>query len=123
ANFRESGPDWRLPRNEGSASGGAALLAVPTQEQATFFANAVDVGRLIAHVAAVVNAGVVPANVVAHDYEDVGLLCLSEQSRGESNGQKSRNECKQRRTKVFVDRHHPIPFDGLLHGDPNNAET
>ena len=39
-------------------------------------ADAVDVGRLTDHQAAVIDARLHPADVVAHDEEDVGFLCL-----------------------------------------------
>ena len=46
------------------------------------FADAVDVRRLEAQHAAVVDAGVPPADVVAHDHQDVGLLGLRGRGHG-----------------------------------------
>ncbi len=61
---------------EGVAPGGAALLGVVGHEDRTFIADAVDVGRFPDHQAAVVDARLHPADVVAHDEEDVGLFLL-----------------------------------------------
>src|SRR5260370_3082353 len=69
-----SGEDGRLAGEESGASCGAALLRVPAEEHRAFFADAIDVGRLVAHVTAVVDAGVIPTDVVTHDDQDVGLL-------------------------------------------------
>ena len=52
------------------------LLAIPVREQRTFLGDAVNVGRLVAHHAAVIATRVVPADVVAPEDEDVGLLAL-----------------------------------------------
>src|SRR5689334_15052321 len=61
---------------EGVASCRATLLGVVVGEHRAFLAYAVDVGRLADHQAAVVDPRLHPANVVAHDEEDVGLLLL-----------------------------------------------
>ena len=74
ADLGQAGADRRLPGDERRAAGGAALLAIPVGEQRAFFGDAVDVGRLVAHDAAVVGADVELADVVAPDDEDVGLL-------------------------------------------------
>jgi hypothetical protein len=47
------------------------LLSVPGREHRTFASDAVDVWRRVAHVATVVDACVVPTNVVSHDDENV----------------------------------------------------
>ena len=60
---------------EGVAPGRAALLGVVVHELRAFIADAIDVGRLADHQAAMVDARLHPADVVAHDEEDVGLLC------------------------------------------------
>jgi hypothetical protein len=73
ADFGQAGADRRLSGDERSASGGAALLAVPVGEHRALAADAVDVGRAVAHDAHVVGADVVPADVVAHDEQDVRL--------------------------------------------------
>ena len=61
---------------EGIAPGGAALHGDVVHEDRAFVADAVDVGRLPDHQAAVIDARLHPADVVAHDEEDVGLLLL-----------------------------------------------
>ena len=67
-----------LAGDERGAPGGAGLLAVVVGEDRAFVGDAVDVGRAIAHHAAVVGADVPVADVVAHDDEDVRLLLLRE---------------------------------------------
>ncbi len=52
------------------------LLAIPVGEQRAFLGDAVNVGRLVAHHAAVIATRVVPADVVAPEDEDVGFLAL-----------------------------------------------
>ena len=61
---------------EGVAPGRAALLGVVGHEHRAFVADAVDVGRFADHQAAVVDARLHPADVVAHDEQDVGLVGL-----------------------------------------------
>ena len=51
-------------------------IGVVVHEDRTFVADAVDVGRFPDHQAAMVDARLHPADVVAHDEEDVGLLLL-----------------------------------------------
>ena len=63
---------------EGIAPGRAALLGIVGHEDRAFIADAVDVGRFPDHQAAMVDARLHPADVVAHDEEDVGLLLLRE---------------------------------------------
>ncbi len=63
----------RLPGDERRAPGGAGLLRVVVGEDRAFLGDAVDVGRAIAHHAAVVGADVPVADVVAEDDEDVGF--------------------------------------------------
>ena len=67
--------DRRLSGDEGGASGGAALFAVPVGEHRAFFGDAVDVRRAVAHHAVIVGAHVEPADVVGHDHQDVRLAC------------------------------------------------
>ncbi len=64
---------------EGIAPGGAALLGVVVGEHRPFVADPVDVGRLADHQAAMVDRRLHPADVVAHDEQDVGLLLLPDQ--------------------------------------------
>ena len=61
---------------EGVAARGAALHGDIVHEDRAFVADAVDVGRFAHHQAAVVDARLHPADVVAHDEEDVGLGLL-----------------------------------------------
>ena len=59
---------------EGIAARGAALFGVIVREDRAFIADAIDIGRLADHQAAVIDARLHDADVVAHDEEDVGLL-------------------------------------------------
>ena len=63
--------DW--PVMKAARPGGAGLLAVVVGEDRAFAGDAVDVGRAVAHHAAIVGADVPVADVVAHDDQDVGL--------------------------------------------------
>ena len=72
----QAGADRVLPGDERGAAGGAALLAVVVGEGRAFVADAVDVRRAVAHLAAVVVADVPPADVVAPKDEDVRLARL-----------------------------------------------
>ena len=53
-------------------------LSVPARKHRAFLADTIDVWRPITHVAAVVDAGVIPADVIAPDHENVGLLRFRE---------------------------------------------
>ena len=64
------------PGEEGIAPGGAALHGDIVHEDRALVADAVDIGRFPDHQAAVVDARLHPADVVAHDEKDVGLLWL-----------------------------------------------
>ena len=66
--------DGGLAGDEGGPPGGAALLGVGVGEERPFLRDAVDVGRAVAHHAAVVGAHVPVAHVVAEHHQDVGLL-------------------------------------------------
>ena len=61
---------------EGIAPRRAALLGVVVGELRALETDAVDVGRFPDHKALMVDARLHPADVVAHDEEDVGLLLL-----------------------------------------------
>src|SRR5262249_1678623 len=76
AHFGQAGADWRLPGDERGASRRAALLAIEVGEVRALFGDAVDVGGPVAHDAVVVAADVEPADVVAHDEQDVWLVSL-----------------------------------------------
>ena len=62
-----------MPVKKALRPGGAALLGIVVREYRAFIADAVDVGRLADHQAAMVDARLHDADVVAHDEEDVGL--------------------------------------------------
>ena len=62
---------------EGIAPGGAALLGVVVHEPRALLTDLVDVRRLADHQALVVDARLHPADVIAHDEEDVWLLSWS----------------------------------------------
>ena len=74
ADLQQAGAEARLPGDERRAARGAGLLRVVVGEDRAFLGDAVDVGRAVAHHAAVVGADVPVADVVAEDDEDVGLL-------------------------------------------------
>src|SRR5215467_11466228 len=63
-------------REEGIASGSATLHGDKVHENCTFITDAVDVRCFTDHQAAVVDARLHPADIIAHDEEDVGLLLL-----------------------------------------------
>ena len=73
ADFQQAGADRRLAGDEGGAPRRARLLAVVVGEDRAFAGDAVDVGRAVAHHAAIVGADVPQPDVVAHDDQDVGL--------------------------------------------------
>ncbi len=62
---------------EGVPAGGAALLGVVIGEHRTLIADAIDVGCLSGHQATMINPRLHPADVIAHDEDDVGLLSRS----------------------------------------------
>ena len=68
---------------EGVAPRRAALLSIVGQELCALFPDSIDVGRLTDCEFFVVNARLHPADVVAHDEKDVGLIRLRECSRCE----------------------------------------
>src|SRR5262249_25971658 len=57
--------------DEGGTAGGAALLAVVVGKRYAFAGKPIDVGRHVAHHAAVVVADIPSADVVAPDDEDI----------------------------------------------------
>ena len=70
----QAGADRQLAGDEVGAAGGAARLGVVVGEEHAFGGELVEVRRLARHHAAVVGADVEPADVVAHDEEDVRFL-------------------------------------------------
>ena len=73
AHLGEAGADAMLAGQERGATCRARLLAVVVQELDALAADAVDVGRLVAHQAVRIGADVRNADIVAEDDEDVGL--------------------------------------------------
>ena len=65
-----------MPVKKALRPGGAALHGVVVHELPPSFAEPVDVGRLAERQAPVIDADLHPADVVAHDEQDVGLLRL-----------------------------------------------
>ena len=61
---------------EGVAPRSAALLGVVMHEPRAFLPDPIDVGGFPHHQSLVVDAWLHPADIVAHDEEDVGLLLL-----------------------------------------------
>jgi hypothetical protein len=86
-------------RKKGVAPGGAALLGVIGHEDAAFVADAVDVGCLPDRQAAVVDARLHPADIIAHDEQDVGfLVCCRNRS---DNAEKRSRRYKQRQAVIY----------------------
>jgi len=69
ANRLHAGYEGRTPRS-------TTLLGVVVHELGTFIADAIDVRRLANHQPLMVDARLHPADVIAHDKKDVGLLLL-----------------------------------------------
>ncbi len=90
ADFQEARAKRALPRDKGRTSGGATLLAIPVGEQRAFAGDAVNVGCLVSHHAAVVGAGVHPADVITPDDEDIRLVLSLRCAEREA-----ADECKQ----------------------------
>ena len=63
-----------IPVKKALRPGRAALLGVVVGEHRAFLADLVDVGRLSDHQAAMVDARLHPADIIAHDEEDVWFL-------------------------------------------------
>ena len=72
--LEHAGAEAGLAGDEARAAGGAALLAIPVGEHRAFLDDAINVGRLVAHLTVVVGADIPPADVVAPQDEDVGFL-------------------------------------------------
>ena len=83
--LQKSGPQRTLSGDECRAARGAGLLSIIIGEYRALIGDAVDVGRAVAHHAAIVGADVPIADIVGHDDKDVGLLrllCHSWRQRG-----------------------------------------
>src|SRR5215213_6659761 len=63
----------RTAGDERGPAGGAGLLAVVVGEDRALLGHAIEVGRAIAHLAAVVGADVPVADIVGQDDEDAWL--------------------------------------------------
>ena len=63
-------------RKESIAPGGAARLGVIVHELCALLSDAIDVGRFPDHQTSMVDARLHPADIVAHDEDDVGFLSL-----------------------------------------------
>ena len=74
ADLQHARAETGLAGDETRAAGRAALLAVPISEQGAFLRDAIDIGRLVAHLAEVVRADVPVADVVAPENQDVWFL-------------------------------------------------
>ena len=74
ADRREAGADRQLAGDEVGAPRRAACFSVIVGEAHAFGREAVEVGRAHRHDALVVRADIGPADIVAHDHDDVGLL-------------------------------------------------
>ena len=61
---------------EGGAPSGAAGLGIVVHEHAAFLRDPVNVRRFPDHQAAVIATRLHPADVIAHDEQDVGFLVL-----------------------------------------------
>src|SRR5215211_7740647 len=92
SHFQEAGAQRTLPGDECGAAGGARLLAVVIGEDRAFGGDAVDVGRAVAHHAAVVGADVPVADIVAHNDENVRFLLLREGRGRRRHGGKRREQ-------------------------------
>jgi hypothetical protein len=76
ANRGQTRTDRQLAGNEGSAPGGAARLGIIVGEHHALGGKLIQVRRPAGHDAAVIGADVEPADVVAHDDQDIRLLLL-----------------------------------------------
>ncbi len=84
---------------EGIAPGGAALHGNIVHEDCALLPDAVDVGRFADHQAAMVDARLHPADVIAHDEQDVGLGLLL----GLRNARCAGQRCQQERSSKRAD--------------------
>src|SRR5262249_11257201 len=93
-------------------AGGAALHGDVVHEDPAFVADAVDVRCFSDHQAAMVDARLHPADVVAHDEEDVGLclLLLLLRGRRQTRRQTDGDECNQSGPKLAHEFHGRPPY-------------
>src|SRR5215472_14936050 len=93
--FEQAGAHWALAGNERRPASGAGLLTIIVGEDRPFIGDAVDVGRAVAHLAAVVGTNVPVADIIAHDDEDIGLLLLCGRRRRTLKDRKRRDNHRQ----------------------------
>ena len=74
ADLSQAGADRLLPGDEGGAASGATLLAVEVGEHRALSGDAIDIRGAIPHHAVVVTTDVEPADVVAHDEQNVRMI-------------------------------------------------
>src|SRR6516225_9918754 len=74
ADLGEAGADRGLAGDKRGASSRATLLGIPVGKQRPLLCDPIDIGRAVSHHAEVVGAYIRPANVIAHDEKDIGLL-------------------------------------------------
>src|SRR5262249_44269181 len=119
-----AGPHWIHTGEEGIAPGGAALHGDIVHEDRAFLAVLVDVRRFPDHQSAMVDARLHPADVVAHDEDDIGLLLLLLLLRGQRRARHRTDgdECKQRGPKLSHD-FHGKPPDLRVCGKAANETT
>src|SRR6516164_2641598 len=105
----QSGAQWQLAGNKISAAGGAARLGVIIGEAHAVGGELVEVRRLARHDALMVGADVEPADIVAHDDENVrlsagwrGLLRLGDGLLNTGSRAQRRSRSKRRRSKQDV---------------------
>jgi hypothetical protein len=74
---RERRTDGYTPGHERGAAGGTTRLTIPTREHGSFLGDAIDVrGRMAEVRAPTIGTKIVPAGVVGHQHDNVGLLLL-----------------------------------------------
>ena len=103
SNLQKAGAHRALAGDERGAAGGAGLLTVIVGEDRAFVGDAIDVGRAVAHHAAIVGADVPIADVIGHDDEDIRLLLLrgSRRDHRHPNGER----CQQTEPDIPVHAH------------------
>ena len=92
ADFGHARANGHRAADERRPTGRAALLGIIVRERHPFAGDAVDVGCLVSHHAAVVVTDVPSADVVAPDDEDVRLLRLRRSAAGR-NKQETNDKC------------------------------
>jgi hypothetical protein len=103
--------------DEGIAAGGAALHGVVFHVLSALVPDAVDVGRFPGPQAFMVDARLHPADVVAHDEEDVGFcrrrlgLRLHRADQPRHDGDKPGDHTAEYPREGSVDHHVPPPVD------------